>query len=156
MDCSPSGSSVRGDSPGKNTGVGCHFLLQGIFLTQGSNPSLLYWQVDSVPLSHQRSPCTLHSRGLKRFLLSFGNRFLSLGTIAMFDSDNSLSRGCFMPYRMCFAVSLASTPEMPGTPTPSAVTAKTITSRQRKRVRKGERDEKAEPRGFLEQRDCSE
>ena len=35
------------DSPGKNTGVGCHFLLQGIFLTQGSNPCLLHllcWQ----------------------------------------------------------------------------------------------------------------
>ena len=31
MDCSPPGSSVRGDSPGKNTGVGCHALLQGIF-----------------------------------------------------------------------------------------------------------------------------
>ena len=31
MNCSPSGSSVHGDSPGKNTGVGCHFLLQGIF-----------------------------------------------------------------------------------------------------------------------------
>ena len=30
------------DSPGKNTGVGCHFLLQGIFLTQGSNPHLLH------------------------------------------------------------------------------------------------------------------
>ena len=32
------------DSPGKNTGVGCHFLLQGIFLTQGSNlgPPALY------------------------------------------------------------------------------------------------------------------
>ena len=29
------------DSPGKNTEVGCHFLLQGIFLTQGSNPCLL-------------------------------------------------------------------------------------------------------------------
>ena len=29
------------DSPGKNTGVGCHFLLQGIFLTQGSNTHLL-------------------------------------------------------------------------------------------------------------------
>ena len=29
------------DSPGKNTGVGGHFLLQGIFLTQGSNPGLL-------------------------------------------------------------------------------------------------------------------
>ena len=35
------GSSVHGDSPGKNTEVGCHFLLQGIFLTQESNPGLL-------------------------------------------------------------------------------------------------------------------
>ena len=45
--------------PGKNTGAGCHFLLQGIFLTQGSNPHLLhtlYWQVDSLPLSHLGSP----------------------------------------------------------------------------------------------------
>ena len=41
--------------PGKNTGVGCHFLLQGIFPTQGSNPHLLRllnWQADSLPLSH--------------------------------------------------------------------------------------------------------
>ena len=30
--------------PGKNTGVGCHFLLQGIFPTQGSNPGLLYFR----------------------------------------------------------------------------------------------------------------
>ena len=40
-------------SPGKNTGVDCHALLQGIFLTQGSNPHLLcllHWQVDSLPL----------------------------------------------------------------------------------------------------------
>ena len=44
------------NSPGKNTGVGCHFLLQRIFLTQGSNPSLLHWQVDSLLLSHQGSP----------------------------------------------------------------------------------------------------
>ena len=40
MDCSPPGSSVHGDSPGKNTGVGCHALLQGIFSTQESNPGL--------------------------------------------------------------------------------------------------------------------
>ena len=40
MDCSPPGSSVLGISPGKNTGVGCHFLLLGIFLTQGSNKCL--------------------------------------------------------------------------------------------------------------------
>ena len=41
------------DFPGKNTGVGCHFLLQRIFPTQGSNPCLLrllHWQVDSLPL----------------------------------------------------------------------------------------------------------
>ena len=40
MDYSPPGSSVHGDSPGKNTGVGCCTLLQGIFPTQGSNPGL--------------------------------------------------------------------------------------------------------------------
>ena len=37
VDCSPPGSSVHGDSPGKNTGAGCCALCQGIFLTQGSN-----------------------------------------------------------------------------------------------------------------------
>ena len=41
------------DFPGKNTGVGCHFLLQGIFLTQGSNLHLWHWQVDYLLLSHQ-------------------------------------------------------------------------------------------------------
>ena len=44
------------DFPGKNSGVGHHFLLQGIFPTQGSNPCLLHWQVDSLPLSHQGGP----------------------------------------------------------------------------------------------------
>ena len=34
------GSSVHGDSPGRNTGVGCHAHLQGIFPTQGLNPGL--------------------------------------------------------------------------------------------------------------------
>ena len=40
MDCRPPGSSVHGDSPGKNTGVGFHALLQGILPTQGSNSRL--------------------------------------------------------------------------------------------------------------------
>ena len=44
------------DSPGQNTGVGCHFLLQGIFLTQGSNPGLLCCRQMLYPLSHQGSP----------------------------------------------------------------------------------------------------
>ena len=43
MDCSPPGSSVHGLSQAKILeGVGCHFLLQGIFLTQGLNPGLLH------------------------------------------------------------------------------------------------------------------
>ena len=42
MDCSLPDSSVHGDSPGKNTRVGCHDLLQGIFPTQGLNPGLLH------------------------------------------------------------------------------------------------------------------
>ena len=54
MNCSPPSSSVHG-IPSKNTRVGCHFLLQSIFLTQGLNPCLLYWQVDPLLLSHQRS-----------------------------------------------------------------------------------------------------
>ena len=41
MDCSPPGSSVHGDSLGKNIGVGCRVIRQGIFLTQESNPGLL-------------------------------------------------------------------------------------------------------------------
>ena len=48
MDCSPPGSSVHGDFPGENTGVGCHALLQGIFPTQGSNPGLPHLQVNSL------------------------------------------------------------------------------------------------------------
>ena len=54
MDCSTPGSSCPWKFSGKNTGVGCHFLLQGIFLTQGSNPHLLRllnWQADSLPLA---------------------------------------------------------------------------------------------------------
>ena len=56
MDCSPPGSSVRGDFPGKNTGVGYHSLLQGIFPTQGSNPCFLHWQAGSSPLAPPGKP----------------------------------------------------------------------------------------------------
>ena len=56
MDCCLPGSSVNGDSPGKNTRVGCHSILHGIFPTQGLNLHLLRWQAGSLPLSHQGSP----------------------------------------------------------------------------------------------------
>ena len=54
--------------PGKNTGVGCHFLLQGSSLTQGSKPgllSLLHWQVDSLPLASPGNPQTGVNQTLK-------------------------------------------------------------------------------------------
>ena len=46
------------DFPGKNTGVGCHFLLQGIFPIQGSNLRLLHWQVDSFITEPPEKPCS--------------------------------------------------------------------------------------------------
>ena len=55
MDCNPARLLCPWDFPGKNTGVGCHFLLQGIFQIHGSNPCLLHWQADSLPLSHMES-----------------------------------------------------------------------------------------------------
>ena len=57
MNCSPPGSSVHGDSLGKNTWVGCHALLQGIFPIQGSNlglpPAL---QAESLPFESPGKP----------------------------------------------------------------------------------------------------
>ena len=44
------------DFPGKNTGMGCHFLLQGIFPTQGSNPGLLYCRQILSPSELQEKP----------------------------------------------------------------------------------------------------
>ena len=56
LDYSLPGTSVCGDSPGKNTGVGCHALLLGIFPTQGSNPGLLHCRWILYHISHQGSP----------------------------------------------------------------------------------------------------
>ena len=67
MDCSSARLLCPWNSPGKDTGVGCHFLLQGIFPTQGSKPCLLHllcWQVGSLPLCHLGSHSSWH-RSLK-------------------------------------------------------------------------------------------
>ena len=53
------------NSPDKNTIVGCHFLLQGIFLTQGANPSLLHWQMASLPLVLPGKPKSIHKEEKK-------------------------------------------------------------------------------------------
>ena len=54
--CSLPGPSVHGYSPGKNTGVGCHFLLQGIFQIQGLNPDLPHCKWILYHLSHHGNP----------------------------------------------------------------------------------------------------
>ena len=63
VDCSLPSSSVPGDSPGKNTGMGCHALLQGIFPTQGSNPGLPHCRQILYYLSHQGSPVSCLPKG---------------------------------------------------------------------------------------------
>ena len=74
MDYGPLGSSVHGDFPGKNTGVGWHALLQGIFLAQRSNPRLLcllHWHVGSLLLSHQgRSMLAVKTRKKQEYSMS--------------------------------------------------------------------------------------
>ena len=49
----PHGLLCSWNSLGRNTGVGCHSILQGIFPTQGSNPGLLHGRQILYPLSHQ-------------------------------------------------------------------------------------------------------
>ena len=62
MDCSLPGSFVHGDSPRKNTGVGCHALLQQICPTQELNPSLLHCRQILYQLNYQGSPdLSLHT-----------------------------------------------------------------------------------------------
>ena len=64
MDCSPPGSSVHGDSPGKNTGVGFHALLQGISPTQELNPCLSHCRQILYQLSYQRNPLIPYLPGM--------------------------------------------------------------------------------------------
>ena len=60
------------DFLGKSTGVSCHFLLQGIFLTQGSNPGLLHCRQTLYRLSHQGSQYKLWEiKNIYTILISF-------------------------------------------------------------------------------------
>ena len=81
MDCSPLVSSLWG-FPGKNTRVGCHFILQGILQIQGWNLHLLHWQVDSLPL------CYLGS-----FYQASADVIFRMGKLAPWE-ENSYVQGC--------------------------------------------------------------
>ena len=56
MDCNLPDFSICGIFQARNTGVGCHFLLHGIFVTQGFKLHPLHWQADSLTLSHLGRP----------------------------------------------------------------------------------------------------
>ena len=96
MDHSLPGSSVHGDSPGKNTGVGCHaLLLQGIFPAQGSNLHflrLLHWQAGALPLVPPGKPFS-HIDAFKFKIISI-EAFLNLNfpsCISFFQNLKSYS-----------------------------------------------------------------
>ena len=71
------------NSPGKNTVLNCHFLLQGIFPTQGSNPGLLHCRQILHCLSHQGS-----------HRISYSKTFLTT-TLWNFPTGKSMSLGSF-------------------------------------------------------------
>ena len=68
MDCNPPGLLCPRDSPGKNTGVGCHFLFQRIFPTQELNPGLLHCRQILYQLSYKGIP--VHSMGFDKRIIS--------------------------------------------------------------------------------------
>ena len=85
MDCSLPGFSVHGDSLGKNIGVGCHVLLQGIFPTQGSNPGIPHCRWILYCLSHWGCGSLLFQIDQQnanwytaQYLLDPGTRYLNL------------------------------------------------------------------------------
>ena len=96
MDCSLPGYSVHGDSPGKHTGVSCHALLQGIFLTQGSNPGIkprssTLW-ADSLPPKLPGKPMNT----------GVGSLFLLQGNFLIQEWNQSLPRCKWILYQLSF------------------------------------------------------
>ena len=78
------GSLQPWDSPGENTGVGCHALLQGIFLTQGLNPcllSLLHWQTGSLPLAPLGKPSYKRNVDCAEYQIPRGPELCLLGPV---------------------------------------------------------------------------
>ena len=108
MDGSPPGCCVHGDSLGKSTGAGCHFLLQGIFPTQGSNLRLLrvlQWQADS---SAKMVSCGMpQGSSLTQQHVCFYDLLSDFA--ALFCSQLSLLF-CHLYYRLPFSVLMACFP----------------------------------------------
>ena len=84
LDCSLPASSVHGMFSSKNTGMGCCFLLQGIFPSQGSNPCLLYYRQILLPAESWGSPCiSLHIFFFRFFSIKGYQKILNIVTCAI-------------------------------------------------------------------------
>ena len=107
MDCVAHQAPLSMEFSGKGTGVGCHSLLEGIFLTQWSNLSLLHWQADSLPSEPPGKPesesesCSVVSNSVRPNGLhgqwnspgqntGLGNLFLLQGIFLSQDSNQCL------------------------------------------------------------------
>ena len=86
MDCSRPGSSVHGDSLGKNTGVGRHSLLQGIFPKQGSNLGPLHCRQILYCLSHQGSMQITYPVCLSQVFSQTKNPEIPISCLLLFDT----------------------------------------------------------------------
>ena len=86
----------RWDVPGKNTGMGCHFLLQGIS-TQELNLRLLYRQADSLPLSHQGNPKE-KMVSFKLYTEPYHFIYFLIGKTCIYLDRNTLHRQSVGPY----------------------------------------------------------
>ena len=88
MDCSPTRLLCAWDSPGKNTGVGCHSLLQGTFQTQGLNSGLLYCRQIVLPSEPPGKPLRLFAHF--KFLYSANSNKIRHSLPSPFHLSNTL------------------------------------------------------------------
>ena len=101
MDGSPPGCSIHGDSPGKNTGVGCRALLQGIFPTQGLTPDLLHCWWILYLWSHQSHKKYWHYLKKKKIILAHhkishnAEKYKTAMTINIFNYLPEITYGYF-------------------------------------------------------------
>ena len=123
MNCSLPSSSVHRNFPGKNTGVGCHFLLQGIFLTQGSNLSLLPWQADSLPQCHLGSPFKHY---LSKYKKKAAFETSSYWTHIWLDSNLIIAAAVAKLLQLCPTLWDPIDGSPPGSPVPGILQARTL------------------------------
>ena len=97
------------DSPGKNTGVGCHFLLQGIFLTQRLNPGLPHCSQILYHLSQQGSPKVGVTQCISLFLKLTHNPLNLVASQSWFRENEfkdyyakTLTTKCYLTHKSSF------------------------------------------------------